>query len=53
VATVVYSARTLDHIERAFLDAALSSVTAIRSAVENLAAHPLTGRSAGAGISAV
>lgn len=51
VATVVYSARALDHIERAFEflrdknpDAALNSVTAIRSAVENLAAHPLIGR---------
>jgi plasmid stabilization system protein ParE len=51
VATVVYSARVLDHIERAFQflrdknpDAAQSAVTAIRSAVDNLAAHPLVGR---------
>ncbi|MGH8136220.1 MAG: type II toxin-antitoxin system RelE/ParE family toxin [Steroidobacteraceae bacterium] len=49
--TVVYSARSLDHIERAlqFLsgknpDAALDAVMAIQSAVENLAAHPLVGR---------
>jgi plasmid stabilization system protein ParE len=51
VATVVYSARALDHIERAFQylrgknpDAAQSVVTAIQSAVDNLAAHPLVGR---------
>ena len=51
VATVVYSARALDHIEHAFEflrdknpEAAVNSVTAIRSAVENLAAHPLIGR---------
>jgi addiction module RelE/StbE family toxin len=51
VATVVYSARALDHIERAFKylrdknpDAAQSAVTAIQSAVESLAAHPLVGR---------
>jgi addiction module RelE/StbE family toxin len=51
VATVVYSKRALDHIERAFAflrdknpDAALNAVTAIKSAVENLAAHPLVGR---------
>jgi addiction module RelE/StbE family toxin len=51
VATVVYSKRALDHIERAFQflrdknpDAAQSAVTAIQSAVENLAAHPLVGR---------
>jgi plasmid stabilization system protein ParE len=43
VATVVYSAQALDHIERAF-QAAQSAVTAIQSAVENLAAHPLVGR---------
>jgi addiction module RelE/StbE family toxin len=50
VATVVYSARALDHIERAFQflrdknpDAAQSAVAAIQSAVENLAAHPLVG----------
>jgi addiction module RelE/StbE family toxin len=51
VATVVYSKRALDHIERAFQflrdknpDAAPSAVTAIQSAVDNLAAHPLVGR---------
>jgi plasmid stabilization system protein ParE len=51
VATVVYSARSLEHIERAFQflrdknpDAALSAVTAIQSAVDSLAAHPLVGR---------
>jgi len=51
VATVVYSKRALDHIERAFQflrdknpDAAQNAVTAIQSAVNNLAAHPLVGR---------
>jgi plasmid stabilization system protein ParE len=51
VAEVVYSARSLVHIERAFQflhdknpPAALSAVTAIQSAVDNLAAHPLVGR---------
>jgi plasmid stabilization system protein ParE len=51
VAKVVYSARSLDHIERAFQflrdkkpNAALSAVGAIQSAVNNLAAHPLVGR---------
>jgi addiction module RelE/StbE family toxin len=51
VATVVYSKRVLDHIERAFAflrdknpDAALNAVTAITSAVDNLTAHPLVGR---------
>lgn len=51
VAEVVYSARSLDHIERAFQflrdtnpSAASSAVEAIRSANENLAAHPLVGR---------
>lgn len=51
MATVVYSRRALDHIERAFQflrdknpDAAHSVVTAIQSAVDNLAAHPLIGR---------
>jgi addiction module RelE/StbE family toxin len=51
VATVVYSKRALDHIERAFQflhdknpDAARSAATAIQSAVDNLAAHPLVGR---------
>jgi plasmid stabilization system protein ParE len=51
LATVVYSRRALDHIERAFgflrdknPEAALTAVMAIQSAVENLAAHPLVGR---------
>ena len=50
VAKVVYSARFLDHIERAFQflrdkpNAALSAVEAIQSAANNLAAHPLVGR---------
>jgi plasmid stabilization system protein ParE len=51
MATVVYSKRALDHIERAFQflrdknpDAAQNAVTAIQSAVDNLAAHPLVGR---------
>jgi plasmid stabilization system protein ParE len=51
VATVVYSKRALDHIDRAFQfvrnqnpAAAQSAVTAIQSAADNLAAHPLVGR---------
>jgi plasmid stabilization system protein ParE len=51
LATVVYSKRALHHIERAFQflrdknpDAARNAVTAIQSAVDNLAAHPLVGR---------
>ena len=51
MATVVYSARALFHLERAFEllasenpDAAIAAASAIRSAVENLAAHPLVGR---------
>ena len=51
MAKVVYSARSLDHIERAFQflrdknpDAALNAVMAIQSAVDSLAAHPLVGR---------
>ena len=51
MATVVYSKRALGHIERTFEvsrdknpDAARSAVTAIQSAVDNLAAHPLVGR---------
>jgi plasmid stabilization system protein ParE len=51
VAKVVYSAGSLDNIERAFQflgdknpDAALRAVEAIQSAVNNLAAHPLVGR---------
>jgi plasmid stabilization system protein ParE len=51
VATIVYSARALDHIESAFQflhdknpNAAGAAVTAIQSAVDNLAAHPLVGQ---------
>jgi plasmid stabilization system protein ParE len=51
MAQVVYSARSLDHIERAFAflrdknpAAALHAVQAIASAVNTLAAHPLLGR---------
>jgi plasmid stabilization system protein ParE len=51
VAQVVYSARSLGHIERAFQflreknpDAALDAVAAIQSAVDHLRAHPLIGR---------
>ncbi len=51
MATVVYSARALSHLERAFQflasenpGAAIAVAGAIRSAVENLAAHPLLGR---------
>ena len=51
MATVVYSARALSHLERAFEhlasdspDAAIAAADAIRSAVETLGAHPLLGR---------
>jgi plasmid stabilization system protein ParE len=51
VAQVVYSARSLEHIERAFQflhernpAAVAHAAEAIRSAVDNLAAHPLVGR---------
>ena len=51
MAAIVYSARALDHLERAFEffaehdpTAALSAATAIQSAVQTLAAHPLIGR---------
>jgi plasmid stabilization system protein ParE len=51
MAQVVYSARSLAHIERAFQflrdqnpAAAHDAVAAIQSAVDNLAAHPLIGR---------
>jgi plasmid stabilization system protein ParE len=50
VAEVVYSARAVEHIERAlqFLrgktpDAAMPALMAIQSAVDTLAAHPLIG----------
>jgi len=51
VATIVYSARSLAHLERAFEflrqenpEATLAAADAICSAVENLGAHPLLGR---------
>jgi plasmid stabilization system protein ParE len=51
VATIIYSARALEHIERAFAflrdknpDAAARAAQAIQSAVATLAAHPLLGR---------
>lgn len=51
MATVVYSARSLAHIQRAFEFlrtsnpmAATAAATAIRTAVETLAFHPLIGR---------
>jgi len=51
VPTVVYPARTLAQLERASQclrdphpEAAVDAVTAIQSAVDNLAAHPLVGR---------
>ena len=51
MATIVYSARSLTHLERAFEfvrkenpEAAVAAADAIRSAVENLEAHPLLGR---------
>ena len=51
VATIVYAARSLAHLERAFEflrqenpEAALAAADTICSAVENLGAHPLLGR---------
>ncbi len=51
MAAVGYSARALDHLERAFKflarsdpTAALNAATAIQSAVSTLAVHPLIGR---------
>jgi len=51
VAQVIYSSRSLEHIERAFEflineipAAAAGAVIAIQSAVDHLAAHPLIGR---------
>jgi plasmid stabilization system protein ParE len=51
LATVVYSARSLTHLERAFEflrkenpAAAVAAAQAIRSAVDNLGTHPLLGR---------
>ena len=51
MATVIYSARSLTHLERAFEflrkenpGAAVAAAQAIRSAVDSLGAHPLLGR---------
>ena len=51
MATVVYSARSLEHIERIFKvlrdenpGAAGAAEVAIQSAVDNLASHPIIGR---------
>lgn len=51
MARVVYSARSLAHIEQAFRflrdenpQAALDAMIAIQTAVDHLAAHPLLGR---------
>ncbi len=48
MATVVYSARSLQHIERIFKflrdENPGAAVIAIQSAVDNLASHPLIGR---------
>ena len=51
MATIVYSARSLTHLERAFEflrkenpEAAVAAAQAIRSAIDNLGSHPLLGR---------
>ena len=51
MATVIYSARALAHLERSFLflaqndvEAAVKAAAAIRSGVDALALHPLIGR---------
>jgi plasmid stabilization system protein ParE len=51
VATIVYSALTLAHLERECTfrrqekpEAAVAAATAIRTAVDSLGAHPLLGR---------
>jgi plasmid stabilization system protein ParE len=51
VATIVHSARSLTHLERAFEllrkenpEAAVSAAQAIRSAIDTLGTHPLLGR---------
>ncbi len=51
VATIVYSSRSLDHLEQAFEflhnenpGTTVAAADAICSAVENLGAHPLLGR---------
>jgi plasmid stabilization system protein ParE len=51
VATVIYSARALDHLERSLLflaendvETALKGAAVIRSGIDALALHPLVGR---------
>jgi plasmid stabilization system protein ParE len=51
VATIVYSARSLSHLERAFEflrkenpEAAVAAAQAIRSVIDTLGTHPLLGR---------
>ena len=51
MATIVYSARSLTHLERAVEilrkgnpETAVAAAQAIRSAIDNLGAHPLLGR---------
>jgi plasmid stabilization system protein ParE len=49
VAQIIYAARALDHIERAFQllrdkNPAAAAATAMQSAIDNLAVHPLVGR---------
>jgi plasmid stabilization system protein ParE len=51
VATIVYAARSLTHLERAFEflrkenpEAAVAAAQAIRSAIDSLGIHPLLGR---------
>ena len=51
MATIVYAARSLTHLERAFEflrkenpEAAVAAAQAIRSAIDNLGTHPLLGR---------
>jgi plasmid stabilization system protein ParE len=51
VATIVYSARSLTHLERAFEflrkenpEAAVAAAQAIRSVIDTLGTHPLLGR---------
>jgi plasmid stabilization system protein ParE len=51
VATIVYSARPLTYLERAFdrlreedPEVAVTAAQAIRSAIDNLGTHPLLGR---------
>ena len=51
MATIVYSARSLSHLERAFEflrkenpEAAVAAAQAIRSVIDTLGTHPLLGR---------